>query len=84
MKPELSKGDKILINNIKAQFNEEINLMVEEYRPFKVKIKQAPKKTTEDEVIDMFIDDSSLDSISQILKIPYHKAEEILIYNGLL
>ena len=81
---ELTLEEKRAIKEIKAQYGSELKVLTEDYRESKVKIKQAPKRTPEEKMVDMFIEGESIDTIKNELKSDYHQVEQVLINYGIL
>jgi len=81
---ELTLEEKKAINEIKAQYGSELKVLTEDIRESKVKVQKSPKRTPEEQMIDMFIEGESIDTIKNELKSDYHQVEQVLINYGIL
>jgi len=84
MNKQLTLEEKKAINEIKITYGNELNVLTEDIRESKVKVKKAPKRTDEEKIVDMFIDGESIDTIKSELKSDYHQVEQVLINYGVL
>ena len=81
-KSKITSEELTVIKEINNIYGNGVNVLIQDYKPSKVKLKMSNKKTIEDKVIDMFIDGDCPDTIRKSIKIEIIEVVKILTDYG--